>query len=339
MTEGASNIRRAVLEATRLHRDLAIQARVIRGEGRVDVYDTIARLGVPLFFTHLDGLLGAYYRKPAAGILVTTERQQSLQRFTAAHELGHHYLGHSPSLDDEAGALRRQPFFAKRDEDLQEVEAETFAAAFLLPRWLLDWHCERQSWTDQDLLDPVRVYQLSLRVGMSFTATVWTLFRYDVFDLSVARAMADVAPKKIKQTILRGYAPTSYRGDVWLLTERDADLRVEGGPEDLIVVRLEEQSGAGYMWRVESIDGRSLAVVSDGRQGDPTDEVGGPTLRQITTEARRRGLGELRLAETRPWQPAQPRQTFAITYNLAGAERQGWYSRQRQSHFESLRAA
>ncbi len=341
MVDFAVAIRHATLEAARLHRDLGIQAKVARGTGRVDVYDTIARLNVPLFFTHLDGLLGVYLREPSPGVLVTTERPQSQQRFTAAHELGHHYLGHKPSLDEEDDMLRRAPFQIRTDDDPQEVEAEAFAAVFLLPRWLLDLHCDRQHWTDADLHDPVNVYQLALRVGTSFKATVWTLHRYDVFDRGTAKAMADVELKRVKQEILRGYEPANYRGDVWLLTDRDADMRIEGGPGDLVVVRLTEHSGAGYLWRVESLDGEALAVVADGREpiGDD-DGVGGPTLRRITAAARARATGAFRLAEARPWAPSAPLNTFAVDYDLAGPSLQGWYEPQRKVHFQrQLRAA
>ncbi len=336
MVNYVAAIRRATLEASRIHRDLAIQAQVVHGTGRIDVYGTIARLGVPLFFTKLDGLLGAYYRHPSPGVLITTERPLSQQRFTAAHELGHHWLGHTPSLDDEESMLRRAPFQAIKGDNVQEVEAETFAAAFLLPRWLVDRHCEQQEWTDADLLDPARVYQLALRVGISFKAAVWTLARYDVFDSKVAAAMANIELKKIKKQLLRGYEPKSYRGDVWVVSERDADMRIDGGPNDLFVVRLTEHSGSGYLWRVESIDGEALAVVADSREDIDADGIGGSTMRLITTAAHDRRLGELRLAESRPWQPANPRNTFALQYNLTGAEQQGWYKDQRKQHHQAL---
>lgn len=335
----ASAIRKAALEATRLQRDLGIQAKVVRDFGRVDVYDTIARLRVPLMFTRLDGLLGAYYREPTPGVLVTTQRPLNQQRFTAAHELGHHYLGHTPSLDDES-ILRRAPFQARAGDNLQEVEAEAFAAAFLLPRWLLDWHCEQQSWTDGDLHDPALVYQLALRVGTSYGATVWTLHRYDVFDRTTVRLMINIELKKLKQKLLRGYSPGNFRGvDVWLVTERDADLRLYGGPKDLFVVRLPEHSGAGYLWQIESIDGKALAVVADRREDQDGEGIGGPTMRLITAAARDRRAGELLLAERRPWQPAKPLKTFAVQYNLTGAEQQGWYRDQRQQHRQALEAA
>jgi Zn-dependent peptidase ImmA (M78 family) len=339
MADYASAIRKATLEAARLQRDLGIQAEVVHDVGRVDVYGAIARLGVPLMFAKLDGLLGAYYREPAPGVLVTTQRPLSQQRFTAAHELGHHHLGHNPSLDDES-ILRRTPFEASAGDNLQEVEAEAFAAAFLLPRWLLDWHCERQNWTDASLHDSTLVYQLALRVGTSYEATVWTLYRYGVFDRGTAQEMVNLELKKLKQKLLRGYAPESFREvDVWLVTERDANLHFYGGPKDLFVVRLPEHSGSGYLWQVESIDGNALALVADGRENPDGESVGGPTMRLITAAARDRLVGELRLAERRPWQPTKPLKIFAVHYNLTGAEQQGWYKDQRQQHRQALQAA
>lgn len=331
MANYATSIRRATLEAARLQRDLAIQAKVVHGSGRVDVYDTIARLGVPLFFTKLDGLLGVYLREPSPGVLVTTQRPQSQQRFTAAHELGHHYLGHNPSLD--GAELGRSPFQAQKGDDPQEVEAEAFAAVFLLPRWLLDWHCDKQDWTDADLHDPAKVYQLALRVGTSFKAAVWTLHRYEVFDRHTANAMAGLELKRVKRDILRGYEPEDYRGDVWLITDRDTGMKIDGGPRDLVVVRLPEHSGSGYLWKVESIDGEALAIVADSREELDASGVGGPTLRRITTVARDARTGELRLTEARPWAPSKPINNFAVSYDLAGPSVQGWYEPQRKVHF------
>jgi Zn-dependent peptidase ImmA (M78 family) len=335
MVDYASAIRKAALEASRLHLELGIGPEGLEGTGRIDVYDAIARLGVPLLFTKLDGLLGAYYRDPSAGILVTTERVLSQQRFTAAHELGHHYLGHAPSLDDES-ILRRAPFEAASGDKLQEVEAEAFGASFLFPRWLLDWQCERQAWTDADLYDPAFVYQLALRVGTSYEAAVWTLFRYKVFDRKTAEDLAAREVKKIKQGLLHGYKPENYKGDVWLVTERDADRRLAGGPQDLFVVRLQEHSGSGYLWRVESIDGEALAIVADGRDDVDQEGVGGPTIRRITVAGRKGTAGELRLAECRPWQPTKPLSTFALQYDLSGAEHQGWFKDQRHQHRVAL---
>jgi Zn-dependent peptidase ImmA (M78 family) len=339
MNDLAGAVRSAVLEANRLHRDLAIQARVIRGNGRVDVYDAISRLDVPLFFTKLDGLLGAYYRHPSPGILVTTERPLNQQRFTAAHELGHHWLGHAPSIDDTQSALRRMPFQQGRGDGIQEIGAETFAASFLLPRWLLDWHCERQDWTDDTFADPVMIYQLALRVGVSYSATVWTLQRYGVFDRNYALAAAGLEVKELKKRLLRGYKPANYRGDVWLVTERDEPLSVYGGPLDLLVVKLREQSGGGYLWRVQTMDDKALAIVADEREMVPDATVGSPTLRVLTASARGRYQGILSLAQVRPWQPADALHSLDFSYDFQGAHLQGWYKDQRDRYRDNLAAA
>jgi Zn-dependent peptidase ImmA (M78 family)/predicted secreted protein len=337
MADHATAIRRAALAAARLHRDLGIQAMATHNHGRVDVYHTIDQLGVPLMFAKLQGLLGAYYRDPTPGVLVTTERPLRQQRFTAAHELGHHYLGHDPSLDDE-NILRRAPFAAAAGDNLQEVEAESFAASFLLPRWLVSWHFERQGWIAADLLNPHNVYQLSLRVGTSFLATVWTLHRYNIFDYRSATRLAQLKLRTIKEQLLGDYEPADYRGDVWHLTERDAGLHVEGDHNDHFVVELGEQSGAGYLWAFEEAD-ENVAVVRDGRTPMEDDSTGGPTTRRITAAIRSPGSGALRLTQRRPWQPKKPLQTFAIDYSLAGGQPAGWYWEQRVQHRQALEAA
>ncbi len=166
MKSVAIAIRRATLAAARLHRDLGLQADGALESGRIDVFDAIARLGVPLIFKPLEGLLGSYLSDPTPGILVTTKQPLNVQRFTAAHELGHHQLRHKPSFDDET-IISRAPFNPRLEDEAQETEAEAFAAALLLPRWLVGWHCERQGWDDETCHRPEIVYQLALRTGPS----------------------------------------------------------------------------------------------------------------------------------------------------------------------------
>lgn len=129
-------IRNGVAKAARLHEQLGSQTAMVAQRGSIDVFDTICSLDIALLLRPLNGLLGAYLREPTPGILITTQRPLSIQRFTAAHELGHFYLDHKPSLDDE-NVLRRSPFQNGGLPDLQELEANTFAAAFLMPRWLV----------------------------------------------------------------------------------------------------------------------------------------------------------------------------------------------------------
>jgi Zn-dependent peptidase ImmA (M78 family) len=335
MVDYAGAIRRATLAAARLHRDLGLQATAVRNNGRIDIFDVIARLNVPLILRPLDGLLGAYLRDPAPGVLVTTKRPLSVQRFTAAHELGHHRLSHQPSLDDES-ILRRAPFAVRRGDNVQEVEADAFAAAFLLPRWLVAWHCEQHAWDDAALRHPENVYQLALRAGTSYTATCWTLLRYRIVDRTTASQLADIEPKAIKKSLLGGVHPANFYGDVWVLTDRDTGTRIEGGPSDLFVMRLTEQAGAGYLWRVDALDGDGFVVIGDAREsGETAEEIGGSVTRCITAQSRRRQSGELRLAESRPWQSTAPQHIFELHYDLVGAEQEGWSRAERRYRLEA----
>src|SRR4051794_32273899 len=263
MADYASAVRKGTLAAARLHRDLGTEARVKHASGGgVDVFDAVARLRIPLLLRPLKGLLGAYLSDPMPGVLVTTERPLNIQRFTAAHELGHWAFKHRPSLDDET-ILRRSPFAARPGYDFQEVEADAFAIAFLLPRWLIAHHCQRHGWTTTTLRRPDVVYQLSLRLGSSYEATCWTLQRYNFVTPSVARSLVAAQPRDLKAALLGDYKPPNFRGDVWLLTEQDQGAEISGSQADLFVLRLPEHSGGGYLWNFDQLKDTNFVIVRD----------------------------------------------------------------------------
>ena len=141
------------MAAERLHRHLGSRDDIEREGGNVDVFDAILRLDVALLLRPLDGLLGAYLREPAPGVLVTTQRPLSVQRFTAAHELGHVRLDHRPSLDDE-NMLRRSFLRPSAGVRVAGGGADAFAIGFLIPRWLVAWHAEQQGWHGTTLPNP-----------------------------------------------------------------------------------------------------------------------------------------------------------------------------------------
>jgi hypothetical protein len=161
-----SAVRAGTMAAARLHQQLDLRQQIEAAGGNVDVFAAIHALELPLLVRPLQGLLGAYLSDPAPGVLVTTQRPMSIQRFTAAHELGHFRLHHQPSLDDDS-ILRRMPLQAQPTGEFQEVEADAFAVEFMMPRWLVAWHAGRQGWTVPDFRRPSAVYQLSLRIGAS----------------------------------------------------------------------------------------------------------------------------------------------------------------------------
>src|SRR4051794_32899664 len=85
-----------------------------------------------------DGIAGAHLVRSAGPLLFVNGTQgMTRQRFTLAHEFGHHRIGHATMVDRPADLkdFRHNPL---------EVEANAFAAEFLLPRAAVErWHDER----------------------------------------------------------------------------------------------------------------------------------------------------------------------------------------------------
>lgn len=321
-TGHATAVRRGTLAATRLHQRLGTRAAHADKGGSVDVFEALVQVGLPHLLRPLDGLLGAYMDQPTPGVLVTTQRPLAIQRFTAAHELGHFVLGHSPSLDDE-GMLRRSPFGLAPGSDLCEVEANAFAASFLMPRWLVQWHCKRQRWTDRSLRSPSVLYQLALRLGASYQATVWTLQKYLLLAGSTGYLARKREPRGIKAAILAGYQPPDYRGDVWRLTERDAGTLIEGSRNDLFVLELTENSGAGYLWDFDRLKDSGFVIFRDAVESTDDEGVGGPVVRRVTVSGEAAGRGTLTVDERQPWLDDPALHSITLHYDLTGPEPEG----------------
>ena len=330
----ASAVRVGTMAAARLHQRLDLRQLVEARGGNVDVFGAIQAVDLPLLLRPLQGLLGVYLSDPAPGVLVTTRRPMSIQRFTAAHELGHFEMKHQPSLDDES-ILRRMPMAAAPAEDFQEVEADAFAVGFMMPRWLVQWHAARQGWTVADFRRPNRVYQLALRIGASYEATCWTLVRHRLIQAALARELLQTQPRELKVGLLETYQPQDYRGDVWLLTERDAGTRIDGSRNDLFVLRLEEHSGGGYLWDIDQLKASGFAIVRDELEAIDGDGVGGPVVRRVTAAPEETHRGSLQIEERRPWDPEPPLSRLNLEFDLTGPEEEGLSRAERRRLFEA----
>ena len=325
MADSRAAILTGAKAAHTLHRDLGIREQVERtGGGRVDVFGVIAKLGATLMFQPLDKLLGAYLPGEELGVLITTMRPLPVQRFTGAHELGHLYMHHERSLDDE-NILRRAPFSASGEHNRQEREADAFASMFLTPAWLLALNLERQGWTARDLRHPANVYQASLRLGTSYRATCYALERHKVISRDQRERLIGVEPREIKQQLLAGYEPPDWRSDVWLLTERDQGALIEGGRNDLFVMRLRENSGAGYLWNFDQLRDAGFALVNDDREAANPEAIGGVLTRKVTARSEDRAQGQVVLQEARPWMADAPLHELLLRYDLRGPESAGMW--------------
>jgi Zn-dependent peptidase ImmA (M78 family) len=253
-----------------------------------------------------------------------------VQRFTAAHELGHAALGHKTSLDDK-DILMRALFDSTARFDIREIQANAFAAELLTPQWLIVEHMNRQGWRRESLTDPVIVYQLALRMGSSYSATCYALKDCKGIDRAACDRLLAVNPKAIKQKLAKPYEPDKWYGDVWLVTERDNGMVLEGSRTDLVVVRMAEHASSGYVWNFGELADAGLAIREDGRVSDDTKHIGGIVFRNVIAEAQGGASGHVKLQEMRPWQPTgEPLHSMELDVQLFGPMEAGWHPAQRE---------
>jgi Zn-dependent peptidase ImmA (M78 family)/predicted secreted protein len=316
--------RDAILEgskaAARIHDELDTRRQVEAQASSIDVFGIIVRQKIPLLFKPLDGLLGAYLPRPIPGIIVTTKRQLTVQRFTGAHELGHARMRHQVSLDDESMLTRAESPTGVYDP--LETAANAFATEFLLPQWLLISQAARHKWTRKDLSNPSVVYQLSLRAGASFQATSLALLRHNLISQQAFDGLSHTEVKRLKQQLLEGHTLENWFPDVWILTEADEGSMIEGDSRDAFVLRLKESCGAGYLWNVEDLKNAGFLLFRDDRLIlDDADDIGGAVERVLSARPGENRVGRITLQQGRPWQPSgSPISRLSFAFDLRGKE-------------------
>lgn len=297
------HITSAARRAIEIYHDSGAKARVEQdGYTRVDPFLIAGKERVPVLLRPLDKLLGAFIRDEVSGILINSERSAGLIHMTCAHELGHYFMGHGSKADD---SLDYGPQAAR-----QEQEADWFAYQLLAPRALLAHVLRRKHWSVQSLKDPSILYQLSLRLGISYTAAAWSLARQKLMTPADVKQLVSVQPLDIKQEVLGGQ-PFDPCKEVWLLDEHDRASVLEPRIEDEIVVRLKSHAGAGYLWSLDELASEGFQIRAIGDRMSPAVPMqavfGGTTTADflLTRDQAVAGLtgylAVVAMEEARPW--------------------------------------
>lgn len=257
MKASRSEVLEAMLRADGALRDLEIEQ-----DKPVPVFDAIRDTGLWLTFQKLNGILGATFREGAGGVLITTQRPPSVQRYTAAHELGHWHLHQGePDWDTEESVLgnSRSP---------REQTAQYFASSFLMPRRLVMTTLRKNGWNRNDVVSPEQAYMTSRDMGVSYTAAVQQMNTLEIVNSDQLRRLKKCEVKKIKMDLLGGSTLDNSRAHIWNPKPAElADLKVS--VDDEILVRLPENRTTGFMWHVVEQLGESPV------QGD---DAHGPVL-------------------------------------------------------------
>lgn len=323
MTTWEQAYRSAGVLATQLHGDLDIDL-----ERPVDVFAAIERLGIVLAFGQLERVSGVYVPSQSPntppGILIHEGHPPARQRFTAAHELGHHMFNHGLEVDGDIDMLLRQNLGLMPDV---EKEAEAFAAWFLMPRRLL-----RAGIRELSLLlrSPADAYELSLWLGTSYVATVRQLATMRLLSSSVSEAWVTVPPKSIKVGLTGGHHIDDLRNDVWRLDAASNQHPLTVRPGDRLLLQLDENISTGYTWTPTEVpDGVEIVADSFEEQWEPDEGWTPSGDDQPPGRGRRRSflisishhlpdsILRLALELIRPWQPARKLSEYELLIGIS----------------------
>lgn len=282
---------------------------------RFDIFNAIKDAGIWLMFQPLKNLYGFYQRtEDASGIVIHQGHPMTLQRYTAAHEYGHHVLGHIHSLDSRTeieGGL------TNGENRLQEIAAQAFAGALLMPLTLIQRACNELS---IDITKPsqINVYDLSLRFGVSYQAMRIQLRAYDLISYDIFNEL-DCSPLDIKKQLGDGEPPVDHRAELWIIDE-DSDLLDDLYIQiaDEVVIRIKEIRSSGYRWRLNSYQDSSLELVDNRLNKDSQDNcLGGSSTRRFRFRALRGGHTQLHFVLNRTFEPDNEIQALDLNISVA----------------------
>jgi len=119
----------------------------------------------------VSGYLFREARGNTAVIGVNNSQHEHRQRFTIAHELGHFLLHTGEDLHlDQMFIVKNRDDRSAEGEDLEEVEANLFAAELLMPEQFLRRDIEEMK--EFDIFEEIEVKQLAERYKVSQQAMV-----------------------------------------------------------------------------------------------------------------------------------------------------------------------
>lgn len=233
----------ASMAAQRLHARLGTD-----WDRPVDVFRIVQEQGIWLASRPLGaGLYGFYLREgDAAGIVLNADHPETLQRYTCAHELGHHVLGHRSHLDDQEDVVG-----PTTGHHRDEIAAQVFAGSLLMPLQAVNRVLRRLDLGKGSRLQATDVYRVSRALDVSFSAAAWQLVSLGRLDAGQAQVFVQNGSAAAKRALRPGAHPDGdNRAGLFILDERSHNIPLLCRPGDELRLRLPENASTGHVWRV-----------------------------------------------------------------------------------------
>lgn len=222
-------------------------------QGRpVDPFAAIESLGLQLVIADLDNLLGAVLPHGHGGVLVTSERGAGVQRYTAAHEIGHWILHQNQlRLDGHKEILGRPT-------DELERQAQLFAAYFLMPPPLMEAAVDRHGLRRLGA-EPGRVYLISRDLQVSYEAAARRLANMGLLQDADLTSLLKVGRLAAMRRAFGGRRPLRGASDLWSAGSALDQLHLPVIEGDDVLVTLPENRTTGWQW----LDDDAIAGLRD----------------------------------------------------------------------------
>jgi Zn-dependent peptidase ImmA (M78 family) len=172
--------------------------------------------GIVVRYAPLPSLAGVYVAGKGdapPGIMVNTRLPWAKQRYTLAHEVGHHYFQHGSQADVDTDWLVAGAG-GSSTSDFEKL-AEAFAAWLLMPRRHVDAAIGRLG--HHGHFSPSDVYRLSLLLGASYRATCVHLSTLGRLKWTAVDGLLKVQPKATKKELIGTRPVAVSTGDVHIV--------------------------------------------------------------------------------------------------------------------------
>lgn len=147
----------------------------------VPVEEIAVRLGVKIVHESLDNTIsGLLLRERGAKLIaVNSDHNPRRRRFTIAHELGHLQMHEGDYIVDSTMRVNRRDSSSSTASDRDEIDANAFAAALLMPARMVRDALERLR--DSQVSNPSRVIEaLAEQFGVSAEAMGYRLINLGI---------------------------------------------------------------------------------------------------------------------------------------------------------------
>jgi Zn-dependent peptidase ImmA (M78 family)/predicted secreted protein len=215
----------------------------IAQDAPIDVFSVIEKLDLELVFNDLKTVLGVLLPHGGGGIMLSTQRGAAVQRYTAAHEIGHWVLGHETACDTEADL-----YTPSHD---REQMAQIFASHLLMPPPLVYATAARHGVRDAATATAPHVYLMARDMGASYEAVVRQLDNLEMINRNKRDELLAIQPATIKSELSLGHRPIG-QVDVWPVDVRSSGSAITVTDGDEVVVVLPENRTTGYQWLTEA---------------------------------------------------------------------------------------